>query len=134
MTLNMAPVTALAVSDNVALIGSTEYETLQAAVDAATDGETVQLLNDITLSATVIIPNTNTSSFILDLNGKTLDGGSNIAIKNNGKGTLTITDSHLGGMVSIRGTNAYAIYNTNSGIVNISGGTAILKFSPIPLI
>ncbi|PHV70808.1 hypothetical protein CS063_08555 [Sporanaerobium hydrogeniformans] len=132
----------------VAQIGSTDYSTLQAAVDAATAGQTTKLLEDITLSATVTIPSDNTKSFTLDLNGKTLDGDNAITIQHNGSGTLTIKDTVSGGKVTSRvadgtihlkggslvvmsgiveNTNASdsnaAVSNVESGSVSVEGGT-----------
>lgn len=77
----------------VAQIGTKAYTSLQAAVDAAQDGETIQLLNDTTENITI-----NASKQItLDLNGHTLNGGTgtaNAAILN--KGNVTITDTSAG--------------------------------------
>ena len=63
----------------VAQIGSTKYETLEEAVAAANDGDTVTLLADVT--ADVAINNNIT----LDLGGKTLTN------TNSGKATITIS-------------------------------------------
>lgn len=52
---------------NVAKIGDTEYASVQAAIDAATDGQTVVLLDDITEGLTV-----DGKNMTLDLGGKTL--------------------------------------------------------------
>ena len=49
----------------VAQIGNTKYESLADAVDEATSGQTVKLLADVTLDATVVV----TNSLTLDLNG-----------------------------------------------------------------
>ena len=111
---------AIAAGD-VAGIDSMGYATLQAAVDAVADGQTIQLLDNITLAATVNIPSSNSNSFTLDLNGKTLNVGFASAIKHLGSGALTITDSAGGGMVT-SGTMG-TIFASGSGTVNISGGT-----------
>lgn len=78
----------------VAKIGAEGYETLQAAVDAAKDGDTIALVNDITLDSQIVIQ----KSISLDLNGKTIkrDGGyildiyGNVRISN---GTITLTSA-----------------------------------------
>lgn len=74
----------------VASIGDTKYETLQAAVDAATNGQTVMLIADVNANITV-----NASKNItLDLNGQTLNGGTgNTKATITNYGTLTIKDS-----------------------------------------
>lgn len=128
----------------VARIGSKSYVTLQEAFDEVTDGQTIQLQNDIILDKTVTISSGNTNSFALDLNGKTLDGGQSVCITHEGSGTLTLTDSSeekdgivvaaltvfglkggrlvidSGTVESIQGT---AIFNNMSSSVSITGGT-----------
>ena len=65
----------------VAQIGETEYETLQAAIDAAKRNDTVKLLTDTEENITI-----STRDLTLDLNGHTLNGGT-VA----GKPALTVT-------------------------------------------
>lgn len=109
-------------------IGSEVYPTLQAGIEAAKEGETVQMLRDI--NENIEIPSWHGRSFTLDLNGKTLDGGELRAITKLGlphNGVITITDTAGGGKITsadpdpTRGTIAWAI-NVNSGL-NIEGGT-----------
>ena len=73
----------------VAEIGSQGYESLQAAIDAAQDGQTVTLLADATED--VII----SKSITLDLGGKTLTN------TNAGKATISVT----GGTVTVKNGN-----------------------------
>lgn len=54
----------------VAEVGTTKYETLQAAIDAAAKNATVTLLADTRENVTI-----NTYGLTLDLNGRTLNGG-----------------------------------------------------------
>ncbi len=107
----------------VAAIDETGYATLQEAVDAVTEGQTIRLMEDIDLTNTVTIASGNTKSFILDLNGKTLEstGKSTVAIEHRNDGELTIKNSSgAEGMI----TSAFiGINNYSSGTVNISGGT-----------
>jgi hypothetical protein len=56
----------------VAKIGETRYETLQAAIDAVQDGQTITLVDDVYECV-----NASAHTFTLDLNGKTLTNGSN---------------------------------------------------------
>lgn len=79
-----------------ASIGNIGYVTLQDAIKAVTDDNTITLLADITLEDTIYIG--TDISFTLDLNGKTLDGGSNMAIQHDGTGILNIADSSGGGV------------------------------------
>ena len=99
----------------------TSYETLQAAVDAIEDGQTIQLLRNINLTTTVIIANNNNKSFTMDLNGKILDGGSNPAITHKGTGELTIQGN---GTVKSSGSSSFdgAISNKSTGSIIIFGG------------
>ena len=92
------------VSGSVAQVGFKAFNTLQAAIDAASDGETVTLLADATEDATVAAG----KNITLDLGGKTLTNTSA------GKATLTIakgaTATVKNGNV-IGGTSYYTIDN-----------------------
>ena len=59
-----------AVTNYVASIGSNMYESLEDAIAAAQNGETIVLLKDVTATGTISIK----KSIILDLNGKTITG------------------------------------------------------------
>lgn len=76
----------------VASVGSKQYGSLQAAIDAATAGQTVTLLTNLDLSATGLTIAAN-KDVTLDLNGKTLK----VANTNSGNikvvGKLTLQDS-----------------------------------------
>ncbi len=109
---------------NVAEIGSTGYPTLQAAVDAVDEGQTIKLTDAITVTDSSSITINGAYSFTLDLNGKTLDGGSSgsaAPIKHNGSGTLTIKDSGTGGKI----TNSRSV-GVNSGTIELSVGNGNL--------
>ena len=107
----------------VAQIGTKAYTSLQAAVDATQDGETVQLLSDTTENITI-----NASKQItLDLNGHTLNGGTGIAkaaILN--EGTVTITDTSAGKTGTIKRddqgiegeTSYYVIHNIGTMVID----------------
>ena len=64
----------------VAAVGSAKYETLSAAIESAAAGETVTLLADAKENVTIA------TDITLDLNGKTLNGGTE-----KGKPALTVT-------------------------------------------
>ena len=107
----------------MAQIGTKAYTSLQAAVDAAQHGETIQPLNDTTENIT-----TNASKQItLDLNGHTLNGGTGTAkatILNDG--TVTITDTSAGKTSTIKRddqgiegeTSYYVIHNIGTMVID----------------
>lgn len=79
-TVDGAPIPDTATGKVEAFIGATPYETLEAAIDAAKDGETVQLLKDITIDATGSTTVSQgviniLSNITLDGNGKTITAG-----------------------------------------------------------
>ena len=107
----------------VAQIGTKAYTSLQAAVDAAQDGETIQLLNDTTENVTIA----STKQITLDLNGYTLNGGTgnaNAAILN--EGIVTITDTSAGKTGTIKRddqgiegeTSYYVIRNLGTMVID----------------
>ena len=118
MIFTLVP-TAMAEGEKVAKVGDDEYETLQAAVDAATtENSTVTLLKDVTEDIT--IPTGVTA--MLDLSGKTLTnkaGKHTITVENGGK--LNISDSVGTGVVDNTSHGKAAIYN--KGEVTLNGGT-----------
>ena len=118
MIFTLVP-TAMAEGEKVAKVGDDEYETLQAAVDAATtENSTVTLLKDVTEDITI---STGVTA-MLDLSGKTLTnkaGKHTITVENGGK--LNISDSIGTGVVDNTSHGKAAIYN--KGEVTLNGGT-----------
>ena len=118
MIFTLVP-TAMAEGEKVAKVGDDEYETLQAAVDAATtENSTVTLLKDVTEDITI---STGVTA-MLDLSGKTLTnkaGKHTITVENGGK--LNISDSVGTGVVDNTSHGKAAIYN--KGEVTLNGGT-----------
>ena len=119
MMFTLVP-TAMAEGETaVAKVGNDKYETLQAAVNAATtENSTVTLLKDVTEDIT--IPTGVTA--MLDLSGKTLTnnaGKHTITVENGGK--LNISDSVGTGVVDNTSHGKAAIYN--NGEVTLNGGT-----------
>ena len=90
-----------------AKINDSEYRTLRRAINAAENGATIKLLNDVSRAVTI----DSGKNVKIDLNGKTISG----AIANNG--TLNITDSVGGGKVTSKITKG------ESAAINITGGT-----------
>ena len=105
------------VSGSVAQVGFKAFNTLQAAIDAAQDGETVTLLADATEDATVAAG----KNITLDLGGKTLTNA------NAGKATLTIagdaTATVKNGSV-VGGTSFYTIQNNGTATLEDVTATA----------
>lgn len=119
MMFTLVP-TAMAEGETaVAKVGNDKYETLQAAVNAATtENSTITLLKDVTEDIT--IPTGVTA--MLDLSGKTLTnkaGKHTITVENGGK--LNISDSVGTGVVDNTSHGKAAIYN--KGEVTLNGGT-----------
>lgn len=98
------------VSGSVAQVGFKAFNTLQAAIDAAQDGETVTLLEDATEDAVI------NKSITFDLNGKTLTN------TNSGKATISVQ----GGTVTVKngnvlgGTSYYNIEVTKGSNANLT--------------
>lgn len=148
MVLTMAPV-AFAADEGgttgVAKIGDVEYPTLQAAVDAAKSGNTVQLVADTKENVTI-----SKQAVVLDLNGYTLNGGTKagkpaltinnkrVTIKdtseaktgtikredtaeNSGKSSHYVIDIQGSAWVTFEGGNV----ENNSGIVGVTGASLV---------
>ena len=128
----------------VAEVGSNKYETLQAAIDAAKSGATVTLLADTRENVTV-----SKNAIVLDLNGHTLNGGTEnakpaltvdnkkVTLKDSSEaqtGTIKREDtadtktSHY--VIDIQGKNGFMIVESgkvenNSGIPGVKGSSLI---------
>ena len=104
-------------STKAAKIGDTEYDTLQAAIDAASGSETtvVVLLNDLTESITI----DSGKNVTIDLNGhKLTNTDGQHTITNNG--TLTITATNGGTVDNVTHQRAAIV---NNGTATLNGGT-----------
>jgi hypothetical protein len=91
------------------------YATLQAAFDAAADGDTVRLHNNLLLTSTVSL--TGSKAVTLDLYGykitcHNVSGGINVS---SASASLTVTSSRNGASVVVTGSgsNIFAFYNKN---------------------
>lgn len=108
----------------VAKIGSAAYISVQEAVDAVGNDQTIKLINDS--EENIVIPDTKVHPFTLDLNDKTLDGGNNPTITHHGTGTLTITDTSIGKGGTVTSTVTTAKFGTImliNGSLVVAGGT-----------
>ena len=107
-----------------AKVGDVEYDTLQAAVDAATAGQTIVLLKDVDASSGVTVG----KKIVLDMNGKKLyntvdiwdTSWSLISVRANGD--LTITGN---GTFAAKENDCYAVDVQDGGKVTIQNGTFI---------
>ena len=99
----------------VAEVNGKKYETLQAAVDAATNGQTVTLIADVDLTETLIIKD---KTITLDLNGKTISNSTDIwnegtyswsliSVRDNG--VLTIDDIVGGGTLKAKENDCFTL-------------------------
>lgn len=105
-------------STKAAKIGDTEYDTLQAAINAASDGEnTVVLLKDLTESITI----DSGKNVTIDLNGhKLTNTDGQHTITNNG--TLTITATNGGTVDNVSHARA-ALVNKEGATAELNGGS-----------
>ena len=97
----------------VAQIGETKYETLQAAVSAAQDGDTIVLLDNFA-EGTI---NANTKTFTLDLNGKTWTASQRIAMFG-AWANFTLEDSVGTGVITNEGTTENSKETDPSGLLD----------------
>ena len=144
MMLSLSPLSAFASNDGTSSTVngeqsttvktvSTEDELNQAVTSAGSNETTIQLSADITLDATLTIP--ENAKITLDLNGyavtvpEATDGRSIYAIDN--YGTLTICDTSVSGngSISARGTENFGTMTLNSGSIKSidsnGGGAAV---------
>lgn len=122
----------------VAQIGSSAYASVQAAIDAAQEGETVMLLANATEDATIAAG----KNITLDLNGHTLNGGTGnakAAILNKGTVTITDTSAEKTGTIKrddqgIEGeTSYYVIHNIGTMVIdqaNVVNNSGYAKANP----
>lgn len=101
----------------VAAIGSVEYKTLQEAVDAQKNGETVRLKANVTLAKAVVVPNRG-YTISINLYGHNI-ASEGTAIKNNG--VLKLMDTKKIGKISSSKNVAVAV--GDSSALTISSGT-----------
>ena len=122
LALAMLPSFALA-DGNVAAIGNAQYQSIQAAVDVANNGDVIKLLSNVYLTETVEVA--EGKDITLDLNGQAITvykdkaaGRSLYAVNN--YGTFTLIDSVGSGSITARG-----IQNLGSGNMTVESGKII---------
>ncbi|MBS6953345.1 MAG: S-layer homology domain-containing protein [Enterocloster asparagiformis] len=105
------------------------YSTLPAAITAASNGDTLKILDNINLGTSSPGVTITDKSLPLDLNDQTITHkGMYGAIKLTGSADLTVTDSGANGAGKLEegGSGVYlfcAIYSENTSNVTVSGGT-----------
>lgn len=112
----------------VASVGSKQYGSLQAAIDAATAGQTVILLTNVNENVEIA----KEKNLTLDLNGKTLSGGTGTAkAALSNLGTITIQDTSAAKTGTIKrddtgtvGATSYYVIR-NQGTMTIESGIVI---------
>ena len=112
----------------VASVGSKQYGSLQAAIDAATAGQTVILLTNVNENVEIA----KEKNLTLDLNGKTLSGGTGTAkAALSNLGTITIQDTSAAKTGTIErddtgtvGETSYYVIR-NQGTMTIESGIVI---------
>lgn len=123
--------------DNVAKIGDTEYATLQSAIDAATSGQTVTLISNVSDFNQIY---QISKSITLDLNGCTISGtggkfsetGSYQSMFYCSLNTagITITDGKGGGAINVEASSDKPLYFINfagKSDLKLEGGTISVK-------
>ena len=119
--IETTPDTAGAIKYYVAQIGETKYETIEEAVEAVKDGETIVVLSDITQDDGILFDKANVSAK-LNLNNKTItiNKGSNVnsrAIRID-NGVLEVFDGSIiavgAGTTSSNGTGCYGAFRVEA--------------------
>lgn len=124
----------MAFADNVAKIGTVEYETLQAALDAADANATITLLSDaagdITISKNITFAGDKkitgnitigASEVTLTLAGVTIDVTNNDAIVHLGKTLNVVVADGTTNAINAKSKGCDCFYGINNGSLNISG-------------
>ena len=108
---------AWADTTTVAKIGGNEYATLQEAVDAATEGQTIVLLKDVEIAGVVTVG----KKVVLDMNGKKLYN-STTDIWNEGTGAWSLISVRANGDLTITGNGTFAAKENDCFAVDVQAG------------
>ena len=100
----------------VAKVGDVEYNTLQAAVDAATEGQTIVLLKDVEIAGVVTVG----KKVVLDMNGKKLYNTTDIW--NEGTGAWSLISVRANGDLTITGNGTFAAKENDCFAVDVQAG------------
>lgn len=116
----------------VARIGTTEYQTLTAALATVQNNTQTTIVIIRNISLTEKIQLTSAKNIIVDLNGHTIDTTAGTVFENYGR--LEIKDSASGGSLvggKISGSHIPVLVNKSGGNVTISGGTISSNISQV---
>ena len=115
LVLSLLPTTALA-DNEVAEVNGTKYTTLENAVTSASDGQTVKLLDNVTITSVISI----SKKISLDLGGKTLSVNVTEGVTSASGGDVTIT----GGNITTDGEYS-DLLNANAGSITLGTGLTV---------
>ena len=101
--------TAADVTKYFAQIGSANYETLQAAINAAANGDVIKLLDNVTNGTGIEVPDGQVKNITIDFNGK----------------TYTVT----GGPVGSTNTKSQAMHWADYSTITLKNGTFVVAAS-----
>ncbi|MBE6611877.1 MAG: hypothetical protein E7632_05250 [Ruminococcaceae bacterium] len=147
MLIGLFPTSVLAADSDVASLNGTEYATIQAAVEAAEDGDEITLISDIALTTESYVTNSDgyavfvnvaNKAVTIDLNGKSVTVDASAADLTGAKSTmllgvfsaddnsvLTLKDSVGTGSVTVNANDAtvYSLVCAYNGVINIESGS-----------
>ena len=107
----------------VAKVGDIYYATLQDAIDAAQNGATVVLVNDVDLAKTVVVNKTIT----LDMNGKKLFNTADLWDNPNKEAAnWSLISVRKGGDLTITGNGTFAAKENDCYAVDVQGGAKLV--------
>ena len=106
-----------------AKIGETEYNSIQAAFEAAQNGDTIVLQRDINLTKPVVVAEDKTA--VLDLNGKTIINTNASENYGESEGIIVYGNLTIEGEGTIQGASmaVWARGGDGKAVINIEGGT-----------
>ena len=100
-----------------AKVGDVEYDTLQEAVDAAAEGQTIVLLKDVEIAGVVTVG----KKVVLDMNGNKLYN-STTDIWNEGTGAWSLISVRANGDLTITGNGTFAAKENDCFAVDVQAG------------
>jgi len=127
MLIGLFPTSVLAADSDVASLNGTEYATIQAAVEAAEDGDEITLISDIALTTESYVTNSDgyavfvnvaNKAVTIDLNGKSVTVDASAADLTGAKSTMLL------GVFSADDNSVLTLKDSNLSISVTSGKSA----------
>mgnify|MGYP004518534783 FL=1 len=118
-------ITGVKAEEVTAKIGDNEYNTLDAAIEDAKDGDVIELINDASIETTIAINN----SITINGNNKTIT----ISKLPSDDGRLSISSNVTLNNVTVDhandndNQNAWSVYMSSTGVLNLNDSTYILR-------